>query len=143
MSMNPRFKKIWEEAMKEVLGEDRWSRWDNWDTLDVDRDMPTEEETLRVMELTKEGFLAEKGIEASYTEPVTFTKTNQYGCGSGDDVYTVEEFAAHVRANTFIDYDGFGHPVKDKKLDPSITISPSQWPGCVPEDATHIVWYNK
>lgn len=42
----------------------------------------------------------------------------------------------------FIDYDGFGHPVKDRKCDPDIYIKPSKRHE-IPEDATHIVWYNR
>jgi hypothetical protein len=79
-----------------------------------------------------------------YTVPVNFSKTNLYGCGlpHEDDVYTVEEFKAHVASGAFIDYDGHGYPVKDRKSDPSIFIKPSKLDR-IPSDATHIVWYNK
>lgn len=79
-----------------------------------------------------------------YTDPVKFTKTGTYGNHpeNEDDVYTVEEFLSLVRAGSFIDYDGFGHPVKDGKADIDIEIKPSM-PERIPEDATHIVWYNK
>jgi hypothetical protein len=80
----------------------------------------------------------------AYDEPVKFTKTNQYGCGpeGEDDVYTVEEFKLCVKTQAFIDYDGFGHPVKDKMADGSIEIKPSKVDQ-IPKDATHIVWYNR
>ena len=80
----------------------------------------------------------------NYREPVTFTKTNLYGCGpdSEDDVYTVEEFKACVESGAFIDYDGFGHPVKDSMADPTVVVYPSRVSE-IPSDATHIVWYNK
>lgn len=79
-----------------------------------------------------------------YQELVKFTKTGQYGCGSDDedDVYTVEEFKAYVESSAFIDSDGYGHPVKDSKANPDIDIRPSRVDE-IPEDATHIVWYNK
>ena len=79
-----------------------------------------------------------------YSEPVKFTKTGQYGCGPAneDDVYTVEEFKQCCHDHAFIDYDGFGHPVKDGLADESITIKPSRL-GLIPNDATHIVWYNR
>ena len=79
-----------------------------------------------------------------YTQPVKFTKTGQYGAGSDDedDVYTVEEFRAFVASGMFIDYDGFGEPVKDGMADPDIWIKPSRL-GEIPSDATHIVWYNR
>jgi hypothetical protein len=80
----------------------------------------------------------------AYSALVKFTKTNQYGRGpeDEDDVYTVKEFLDCVNAGGFIDYDGFGFPVKDKKADTSIYIKPSK---CneIPQDATHIVWYNR
>lgn len=81
---------------------------------------------------------------ANYTEPVKFTETNHYGCGPADedDVYTVEEFRQHVHNGSFVDYDGFGHPVRDGRADVSVYVKPSGL-GDIPEDATHIVWYNR
>lgn len=75
----------------------------------------------------------------TYIEPVAFTSTNNYGCGPDeeDDVYTVEEFRQKCETGLFIDYDGFGHPVKNKFCDPSIWVYPSDL-GKIPADATHI-----
>jgi hypothetical protein len=80
----------------------------------------------------------------AYTKPVKFSSTGNYGCGpeDEDDVYTVKEFLKHVKCHAFIDYDGYGHPVKDGKCDPSIDILPSKVDE-IPKDATHIVWYNR
>ncbi len=80
----------------------------------------------------------------NYSYPVKFSKTNQYGCGpdNEDDVYTVEEFKWHVEHDSFVDYDGYGYPVKDKKADKSILIQPSTVTK-IPECATHIVWFNR
>lgn len=78
-----------------------------------------------------------------YDKPVTFTTTNHYGCTDDDDVYTIAEFLENVESGGFIDYDGHGHPVKDKMANSSIIIKPSKCPQCIPDDATHIVWYNK
>lgn len=80
-----------------------------------------------------------------YVKEVIFTKTNQYGCGPSDedDVYTVEEFLEKVRTRSFVDYDGWGHPVRDKLADPKIYVYPSTARDTIPADATHIVWYNK
>jgi hypothetical protein len=79
-----------------------------------------------------------------YTEPVKFSATGRYGCGPDDedDVYTVQEFWQLCQSGSFIDYDGFGHPVRERKADSSITVKPSQL-DLVPCDATHIVWYNR
>jgi hypothetical protein len=71
-------------------------------------------------------------VSASYTEQLTL----------GDDVYTVADFRERVRDHLFIDYDGFGHPVKDGKCDPRIDVIPSRVED-IPADATHIVWYNR
>lgn len=81
----------------------------------------------------------------TYDSPVTFTSTNRYGCGpkNEDDVYTVPEFLAHCDSGSFIDYDGFGCPVKDKMSDQSLWIKPSSARETIPKDATHIVWYNR
>lgn len=80
----------------------------------------------------------------AYTNPVKFTKTNRYGCGPDDedDVYTIKQFLSHVKDRSFIDYDGIGHPVKNKKADVTIDIYPSKVDR-IPKDATHIVWYNR
>lgn len=77
-----------------------------------------------------------------YTESVNFNSTNNYGTGAEDDVYTVDEFKSRCEDGDFIDYDGFGHPVKDSKCDPSIIVQPSELEK-IPADATHVVWYNR
>ena len=77
-----------------------------------------------------------------YTEPVVFTETNKYENEEEDDIYTVEEFIECCKIHAFIDYDGFGYPVKNKLADRSIEIIPSQLQR-IPKDATHIVWYNR
>lgn len=55
------------------------------------------------------------------------------------DIYTVGEFRKMCNGY-FIDYDGYGHPIKDGYKDPSKDIYPSQ-ANRIPEDATHIEWY--
>lgn len=79
-----------------------------------------------------------------YSIPVKFKKTNLYGCGpeNHDDVYTVEEFINCCKRSSFIDYDGHGYPVKNSLADETICIKPSRF-NAIPEDATHIVWYNR
>ena len=79
-----------------------------------------------------------------YTVSVTFSSTNNYGrtLDIEDDVYTIEEFLNCVKCGAFIDYDGFGFPVKDKLADESIEVKPSKIDK-IPKDATHIVWYNR
>jgi hypothetical protein len=57
------------------------------------------------------------------------------------DVMTVEDFRQSVRSGAFIDYDGFGHPVRDG-LEARISVRPSTV-ASIPKDATHIAWYNR
>lgn len=80
----------------------------------------------------------------AYTHPVKFSATNRYGCGpdNEDDVYTVAEFREHAEDHSFMDSDGFGHPVKDGKADEDIDVYPSRISE-IPADATHVVWFNK
>lgn len=59
-----------------------------------------------------------------------------------DDVMTVSTFSNACTHGHFIDYDGFGHPVKEGKANPSIYIRPSELEE-IPADATHIVWFNR
>jgi hypothetical protein len=80
----------------------------------------------------------------AYTRVVKFSVTGTYGCSpkGEDDVYTIEEFKQCCACKAFIDYNGWGYPVKDKMADENIIILPSKLEQ-IPVDATHIVWYNK
>ena len=77
-----------------------------------------------------------------YDTEVKFTVTGTFGCEpeGEDDVYTIEEFKEVCSCSGFVDYDGYGHPVKDSLSDDSIKIWPSRLED-IPKDATHIVWY--
>jgi hypothetical protein len=79
-----------------------------------------------------------------YTRPVKFSATGRYGCGPDeeDDVYTVAEFREYCKNRMFIDYDGFGYPVRNGKADPEVCVKPSRVES-IPADATHVVWYNR
>ena len=58
------------------------------------------------------------------------------------DAMTVEEFKDDVNTGCLIDYDGFGHPMKDGKMAGHLDIYPSRV-DIIPEDATHIIWFNR
>ena len=79
-----------------------------------------------------------------YDKLIKFSVTGKYGCGPDgeDDVYTVDEFKNYCKSGSFIDYDGFGFPVKENLADKSIWIQPSNIKD-IPKDATHIIWYNR
>jgi hypothetical protein len=81
----------------------------------------------------------------TYNKLVTFSVTNTYGNRpeGEDDVYTVDEFLSRCDNGSFIDYDGYGHPVKDKFYDETIYVKSSNVLTTIPKDATHIVWYNR
>lgn len=57
------------------------------------------------------------------------------------DVMTVAHWREACEDGCFIDYDGFGSPMKDGKV-ARMTLYPSQR-HLVPLDATHIEWYNR
>lgn len=59
-----------------------------------------------------------------------------------DHVITVAAFRAACRTRTFVDYDGYGHPMKHGAICEAIIIRPSNHTQ-IPYDATHIVWYNR
>ena len=59
-----------------------------------------------------------------------------------DDVYDIVEFEEDVAFSNFIDDDGIGSFAKDGKY-MSATFCPSQFKEMKPEDATHVVWFNK
>jgi hypothetical protein len=58
------------------------------------------------------------------------------------DLMTVKDFMDSCVIGAFIDYDGYGHPVKDGKMMGSVAVLPSKRRE-IPEDATHIVWFNR
>ena len=64
-------------------------------------------------------------------------KVDSYG-----DLLTIEDFIESCESRLFIDYDGFGYPVKGGLADESRVIKPSRRES-IPKDATHIIWYNR
>lgn len=62
--------------------------------------------------------------------------------GADEDVYTVQDFRDAVKSGAFIDYDGYGYPVRNGLANDKMIIKPSQVTG-IPEDATHVVWFNR
>lgn len=65
-------------------------------------------------------------------------KVSEYSFG---DLMTVEEFKKAAERGSFNDMDGSGHAVKGKKLSTEY-IYPST-ADKIPEDATHVMWFNK
>lgn len=58
------------------------------------------------------------------------------------DLMTVKQFVAACKCGAFIDYDGYGNPVKDDKIAWDVQALPSAYED-IPKDATHIMWYNR
>jgi hypothetical protein len=73
-------------------------------------------------------------------------------------VMTRAEFVDAVKAGSFIDYDGHGHPAKGGRMASKIDVIPSfigtgksepsknflnHIVSDLPPEATHIVWFNK
>lgn len=67
------------------------------------------------------------------------TPISKYDYG---DTMTLVEFLQCVLATAFNDYDGHGYPVKNGFIDESYIVKPSQAYD-IPQDATHIIWFNK
>jgi len=57
-------------------------------------------------------------------------------------LYAVSHFTTLVQNKVLKDYDGYGFPVKDNKMNPHCTILATQYKS-IPAEATHIVWFNK
>lgn len=76
--------------------------------------------------------MSERPLTADYKTPVD----------EDDCLLTVEEFLNDVANGFFNDWDGFGAPVKDG-LEADEWIYPSQGIHVIPQDATHINWFNK
>lgn len=61
----------------------------------------------------------------------------------GDHVMKLKDFILHVKHGMFIDYDGFGHYVRDGKVS-NIDIYPSDIDyDSIRDDFDMIVWFNK
>jgi hypothetical protein len=58
------------------------------------------------------------------------------------DLMTVDDFKEACGVGAFIDYDGYGHPVKDGKMSREVDVLPSKRDK-IPKDATHVMWFNK
>jgi hypothetical protein len=75
----------------------------------------------------------------AYTDAILFDVLKD---AERHDIYSVEDFHEMCEDHTLTDYDGFGHPIKNGYRDPSHFIVPSQRHK-IPDDVTHIQWYNK
>ena len=58
------------------------------------------------------------------------------------DIFTVASFIELCEMGMFTDWDGYGYPVKDNKMDAQRTIVPTTIHE-VKYQATHIVWFNR
>ena len=59
------------------------------------------------------------------------------------DLMTVKEYLICITTGMFTDYDGYGYAVKDCHIDESKSIFPSSGIDNIPNDATHIIWFNR
>ena len=88
-----------------------------------------EPETSEIHRLFKELRLIKKPV---------YSKISDFG-----DIMTLEHFKENVECGGFIDYDGYGHYVKDGK-ESNIEIYPSDVKaGKVRENFDTIVWFNR
>jgi len=79
-------------------------------------------------------------LRARVGEPLP-TADYSYELADYGDLMTVAEFRGTVECGGFIDYDGYGSPVKDGKQ-AGVSIYPSLQ-HLIPTDATHIMWFNR
>lgn len=57
-------------------------------------------------------------------------------------VFELQDYLDAVKEGLLVDYDGFGHPARGGMMNNRWYIKPSKLEQ-IPEDATHIVWYNR
>lgn len=58
------------------------------------------------------------------------------------DLFSVKDFKEGCRCGSFTNNDGYGFPVRHGRVDRMITIKPSNINN-IPQDASHIQWFNK
>jgi hypothetical protein len=119
-----------EEQLK-IAEEEYSERWksvpDNLDFLQYEEYMS--EAVSKVREI---------GRKIRMMKEPTFEELPDHG-----DVMSLEQFIECVKSGGFIDYDGFGHYVKDGK-ESDITIYPSDLKhNAIREDFDTIIWYNR
>lgn len=61
----------------------------------------------------------------------------------GGDLFTVQEFKQYCATGAFVDYDGYGYPAKDGMARGGHAVIQPSTLHLIPEDATHIVWFNR
>lgn len=57
-------------------------------------------------------------------------------------ILTRVEYIESVKCHALIDYDGYGYPVDCNKMAKNFMLWPSQLEH-LPEDCTHVVWFNR
>lgn len=108
-------------------------RWDRADSFVIYKDRGNEEDYD-----PGEWPPVEVEVVVEMTEACFDEKPDDIG-----DIFTLEEFLDCCDAGGFTDYDGFGHPIKDGKQCSHVAICPSERHWSIPQDTTHIIWYNK
>lgn len=58
------------------------------------------------------------------------------------DLMSINDFLAAVADKSFVDYDGYGHPVRNNLMNRYFEVRPSGAKE-IPSEATHIVWFNR
>ena len=67
----------------------------------------------------------------NYTKPL-----KSYG-----DLFTITDFKEACESGCIINGDGNGYWVKDEFMNDDIEVTPEYL--LIPEDATHVIWFNK
>lgn len=56
------------------------------------------------------------------------------------DLISREDWLESVKAGVFIDYDGFGYPVRGNRQSRQVIVPSTA--DQLPDDATHVIWYD-
>ena len=78
------------------------------------------------------------------SRPVTGKYTEKVNPKAGDLV-TVQEYRDLADSGAIMNSDGFGRAVKDGMEDDryEVELRPRKHGADIPQDATHVMWYNK
>ena len=63
--------------------------------------------------------------------------------GDGAMKMSVRSYLNAVMDRSFIDYDGYGHPIVDGTEDKTVVLLPSHGASNIPKKAKHINWYSR
>ena len=129
------------DELDDLLDKKEEAWWKDPDLRSRENEKDPHQDWLNYLESRKPESTELQGLEKKrklLVEP-EYDDVPEYG-----DVMPLSQFLEYVECGGFIDYDGFGHYVKDGKEVCNIELVPSDVKaGCIRKEFDTIVWFNR